>query len=152
MLQQRIAIRREYLARNEYPTRQLLVDPLLEELGWDFKDSRRVILEFPVGRLRIDYVLEIDGMAKVAVEAKRYGSRLTGKATQQVLGYARKASIRYAVITDGVRWLMFDAFRATPESNPIVELDLESMKASTVARKAHRLSYQTIESERWVKG
>ena len=79
MLKQRIEIRREYLTRNESPTRQLLIDPLLDALGWDFEDSSRVVLEFPIGRLRVDYVLIVDGRPKIAVEAKRFGTALAGE-------------------------------------------------------------------------
>ena len=150
MLKRRIEIRGEYLKRNEAPTRQLLIDPLLESLGWDFEDSSRVVLEFPVGRLRIDYVLVVDGRPKIAIEAKRFGTRLAGEPTRQALRYASKASIRYAVITDGARWLMFDVFDGTEsELTPVMKLDLMSPDAADTARLTERMSYARIESERW---
>ncbi len=150
MLKQRIEIRREYLARNESPTRQLLIDPLLDALGWDFEDSSRVILEFPIGRLRIDYVLIVDGRPKIAVEAKRFGTALVGEPTSQVLRYADKASIRYAVVTDGARWRMFDVFESEGlTSQPIMEFDLMTTESAETARIAERMSHEKIESERW---
>ena len=152
MLQQRVEIRRQYLQRNESPTRQLLIDPLLDALGWDFKDSSRVILEYPVGKLRIDYVLLVDGRPKVAVEAKRVGTRLSGEPARQALRYANKASIRYAVVTDGVRWLMHDAFADGESiSQPLMELDLTTMNAPELVRLAERMSYTRIAGERWTK-
>ena len=150
MLKQRIEIRREYLTRNESPTRQLLIDPLLDALGWDFEDSSRVILEFPIGRLRVDYVLIVDGRPKIAVEAKRFGTALAGEPTRQVFRYAGKASIRYAVVTDGARWRMFDAFeREGMFLQPVMEFDLTTTDSAEAARIAERMSYEKIESERW---
>lgn len=153
MLRQRIEIRRDYLARNESPTRQLLVDPLLDALGWDFEDSSRLILEFPIGRLRMDYALLIDGRPKVAVEAKRFGTALRGEPTDQVMHYADKASIQYAVVTDGARWIMFDAFAASGSTaEPVMELDLMARNSDETARVAERMSYAVIERERWLDG
>ena len=150
MLKQRLEIRREYLARNESPTRQLLIDPLLDALGWDFEDSRRVVLEFPIGRLRTDYALIVDGRPKIAVEAKRFGTRLSGAPTKQVLRYADKASIRYALVTDGAVWRMFDAFESEDSALQIVmDLDLIAADATEAARLLERMTYETIESERW---
>ena len=150
MLKQRIEIRKEYLARNESPTRQLLIDPLLAALGWDFEDSSRVVLEFPVGRLRVDYVLIVDGRPKIAVEAKRFGAVLEGEAVEQVLRYADKASIRYALVTDGAVWRMFDVFESEGSALRLtMDLDLMATDANEVAGLADRMSYETIERERW---
>ena len=150
MLKQRIEIRREYLSRNESPTRQLLIDPLLDALGWDFEDSSRVILEFPIGRLRVDYVLIVDGRPKIAVEAKRFGTAIGGEPIEQVLRYADKASIRYALVTDGAVWRMFDVFESESSALKVVmDVDLIANDANEVARHVERMAYETIESERW---
>ncbi|MCY4475232.1 MAG: type I restriction endonuclease [Chloroflexi bacterium] len=152
MLKQRLEIRREYLARNESPTRQLLIDPLLDALGWDFEDSRRVALEFPIGQLRSDYVLIVDGRPKIVVEAKRFGTRLSGEPTKQVLRYANKASIRYALITDGAVWRMFDVFESRgPALHVVMDLDLIATDATDAAHILERMTYETIESERWFR-
>lgn len=148
MLKQRIELRRPYFLRNEIPTRQLLVDPLLQVLGWDFKDSTRVCLEHPVGPRRADYVLLIDGQPRTVVEAKRYGSPLGKAVTGQALDYAVWLQARDVVITDGDRWLMYRVVSASQRKVDLTwEVGLSESTPESAALTMERLSYTSIRSE-----
>ena len=152
MLKQRIEIRAEYLSRNEIPTRQMLVDPLLRALGWDFEDTDRVSLEHPSGRGRMDYALKIGGRLRVAVEAKRYGEELTDGMRDQVYGYARRSGSKYAVVTNGDRWEMFDTSRywANAVAN-VGETDIKVDNLYACAERLDRISFRRLESELFVR-
>jgi len=55
----------------ETPTRTIIVDPLLEALGWDVRDPDEVQLEYPtVDGKSVDYALLINRKAALLVEAK----------------------------------------------------------------------------------
>lgn len=148
MLKQRIELRRKYLLKNEVPTRQLLVDPLLQVLGWDFEDSTRVRLEHPVGRRWADYVLLIDGQPRIVVEAKRYGTQLGPTVIRQALDYAVWLQARDVVITDGDMWRMYRIASANRRKVGLIwEVKVTESTAESTALTMDRLSYTSMCSE-----
>ena len=132
-LKTRIAEHREYLSsggRAETRTRQVLIDPLLNELGWDVSDPRRVQLEYSiekqydVGKVHADYVLlgestGDDPNLVAVIEAKKLGSNLLDKATNQVLNYANSKGIPWMVVTNGDQWEMYDVFKPVQLANKL---------------------------------
>ena len=152
MLKQRIDLRGEYLARNEVPTRQMLIDPLLRALGWDFEDTGRVSLEHSSGRGRMDYALIVAGRLRVAVEAKRYSVELTGGMRDQAYGYARMSGSKYAVVTNGNRWEMFDTSRHwTHRVAKIGETEIGTDNLYKCAEELDKLSFRQLESELFLR-
>ena len=148
MLKQRIEIRWEYLARNEIPTRQMLVDPMLRALGWDFEDTDRVSLEHPSGRGRMDYALFLRNRLQVAVEAKRFSDELTEEVKDQAYGYAIRSGARYAVVTNGDRWEMFDTSQHwSQRESRVAETEVSASETTECAERLDRISYATLESE-----
>ena len=77
----------------ETPTRTIIVDPLLEALGWDVRDPDEVQLEYPtVDGKSVDYALLINQTPVLLVEAKALDDPLNDvKAITQVVGYAAPA-------------------------------------------------------------
>ena len=61
------------LSKNEIRTRTVLIDPMLEALGWDAADPALVTVEYEVPPGRADYGLRrgLDNPPVVLVEAKR---------------------------------------------------------------------------------
>ena len=64
------------LAANETRTRQVLIDPLLDALGWDVSDPDQVELEYDVRGKRADYALKSNGRVVGVIEAKSLRSPL----------------------------------------------------------------------------
>ena len=129
----------------ETRTRQVLIDPLLKELGWDVGDPRTVELEHPIekpfatkGYQRADYVLLDEYKKPLAiVEAKRLDEGLHDALTQAAF-YAFNKNIRWVVVTDGDDWELYDAFdrdRQLPD-NLLVKFSVSSQPSSTCALKA----------------
>lgn len=55
----------------ETPTRTIVIDPLLEVLGWDVRDPDEVQLEYPtVDGKSVDYGLKLNRKCVLLVEAK----------------------------------------------------------------------------------
>ncbi len=124
-LQDVIETHHNYLSRHETRTRQVLIDPLLRELGWDVSDPEAVQLEYAVkleyraGKKWADYTLMFkdesmsdDEPKPVAViEAKPLESNLEDDKMMQVLNYANRDGIDYMIVTDGDKWEMYEVFK-----------------------------------------
>ena len=113
-LRQRIRDHRSELASNETRTRMALVDPLLTALGWDTSDPSLVIPEYQVSSGKADYGLRNAGPTPAAfIEAKRLDESLEFH-REQMTRYSNMAGVKYAGLTNGDRWELYDVF--TPAS------------------------------------
>ena len=98
-IRQRIpALRRHSL--KETPTRTIVIDPLLEALGWDVRDPDEVQLEYPtVDGKFVDYALKLNKKAVLLVEAKALDDPLADvKAITQVVGYSANDGIVWCIL------------------------------------------------------
>ena len=110
-LKQRITVHGTALRENETRTRMALIDPLLQVLGWDTSDPSLVIPEYSVGGGKADYaLLSQEGHPTAAIEAKRLDEPLHSHLMQMV-SYSAMAGIRYAGITNGDQWELYDVLR-----------------------------------------
>lgn len=105
----------ETIGANEIRTRTALVDPLLSALGWDTADPAIVIPEYAIGGGVADYALlktTPGGNAPVIalIEARRLHEPLEDHRAQ-MLTYAGMAGVRYAGLTDGNRWELYEVFK-----------------------------------------
>ncbi len=119
-LHERIQAHRAYLEGNETRTRQVLIDPMLHELGWDVGDPNSVELEYRIGRDWADYVLMGSGRPIAVIEAKALGKPLDEKETMQALNYANTAGIPYMTLTNGDHWRMLEVFKQAPIKDRIL--------------------------------
>ena len=119
-LRERIQAHRPYLEGNETRTRQVLIDPMLDKLGWDVGDPNFVELEYRIGRDWADYVLTGSGRPIAVIEAKALGKPLDEKETMQALNYANTAGIPYMTLTNGDHWRMLEVFKQAPIKDRIL--------------------------------
>ena len=139
---------RGYLSRNETRTRQVLIDPLLRELGWDVSDPDAVELEYWVKQQRADYALMSNGQPVAVIEAKRLGSNLEDDEMMQVLNYANREGIDYMIVTDGDRWEMYEVFkRGALEERLLMKLELSQQPAHKNALQALAMWKPNLTSE-----
>ena len=107
-LKQRMADHGTILQDNETRTRMALIDPLLQVLGWDTTDPFFVIPEYVVGQGAADYaLLGKKGGPTAVIEAKHFEEPLQ-KHRNKTIGYAKDARIKYAAITNGDQWELYD--------------------------------------------
>lgn len=94
---------------NESNTKVLLIEPVLEALGWDTKDLDCVSREHKVydGSF-LDYALLISGRPALFVEAKAWGGTIVDpKWTAQTVNYANNEGVVWCALTDGVVYRVY---------------------------------------------
>lgn len=112
----------------ETPTRTIIIDPLLEALGWDVRDPDEVQLEYPtVDGKSVDYALLINQTAVLLVEAKALDDPLNDvKAITQVVGYAANDGVVWCVLTNGIVWKVYRSVEQCPAPDKLMfELSLD---------------------------
>lgn len=118
---------------SEADTRALLIDPVLNALGWDLMDTGQVRREYnPYSdgtRGRSDYVLFIDGVPRVLVEAKKLGhvNEAVGDVEEDTKG---KSYV--GVATDGRVWKILD--------NKLTQFEVSIDTSGAYGRLSSRLS------------
>lgn len=137
-LQDMVSRHRNYLSENETCTRQVLINPLLQELSWEVSDPDMVRLEYKVRQQRADYALMSNGKPIAVIEAKRLGKNLEDNVTTQVLIYANQAGIPYMIVTDGDKWEMYEVFK------PVALEDRRLMKFQLSQQPSHEIALQVL--------
>jgi len=102
----RLANSQTLLHSVEEATRQAAVLPVLDALGWDWRNLDEVVPEYGVPGGRVDYCLQAAGRAQVLIEVKRAGTDLNSH-QEQLLRYAFEEGTPLAVLTDGLAWWLY---------------------------------------------
>ena len=123
---------------NEAETRTHVIDPIITALGYQSLDEVRREYRLPDSGQYVDYLL-LAGDQRVVVEAKQSGAELTGKEASQLVGYCAQEGIRWALLTNGTVWMVFDIEASGNwEAKRVAKLNLAS--ASREDRLARELS------------
>ena len=91
---------------NEEITKDVLIRPMIQALGYDSSDPTQVKAEYSVtlpkgGRGRADYVIFQNGKPAIVMECKALGVPLDRKIQRQMLQYAHALGAFMGVVTDG---------------------------------------------------
>jgi len=138
---------------SETPTRTVVIDPLLEGLGWEVRDPRNVRLEYVTcAKKKVDYALFLNGKPVIFIEAKPLDDELGDvKAIQQIIAYTTGEGLTWCVLTNGLVWKVYksnenlkapDKLMFEVSLNP---LDAEPLEASEAAWLLWRLSKTEVE-------
>jgi predicted transport protein len=136
----------------ETPTRTIIVDPLLEALGWDVRDPDEVRLEYPTVDVKsVDYALLINKKPVLLVEAKPLDDALIDvKGITQVCGYGANDGIAWCILTNGVVWRVYRSIEECPAPDKLMyELSLDPRKSDglpveQIARQMWRFSREEM--------
>jgi len=99
----------------EQNTKAMLIEPILEAMGWDIRDWDEVHREYRGKSVDnpVDYALKIMRTPRLFLEAKGLGEDLADrKWVAQVLGYATMAGVEWCVLTDGDEWRFYNSTAA----------------------------------------
>ena len=145
---ERILTRLDNLRRRslkETPTRVIVVDPLLESLGWDIRDPDEVELEYPtIDSKAVDYALKINRRPVILVEAKPLNDSLNDvKAITQVAGYAANDGITWCILTNGAKWRVYRSIEECPAPDKLM------FEVSLDPRESEGMSAQQIAEQMW---
>ena len=150
-LQERIRRDGDTIGSNEIRTRTALVDPLLTALGWDTTDPAMVIPEYAAGGGTADYALlkvtPDDSTPVIAfIEAKRLHEPLEPHRAQ-MLTYANMTGVKYAGLTNGDRWELYQVFKEAPlHERRIVDVSIRNESAFDCAVKLVSLQWPRLET------
>ena len=113
-LQNRALSHRKDLVASETRTRMALIDPLLSALGWDTSNPAFVTPEYPIPGGKADYGLRNAGPIPAAfIEAKKLDESLEPH-REQMTRYANMAGVKYAGLTNGNQWELYEVFKQAP--------------------------------------
>ena len=91
---------------DEASTKQALILPLLQLLGWNPFDIDEITPEFPVETKKIDFCLRINNISKFFIEVKKAGEDLETH-EKQLLDYSFRAGVSLAALTNGTTWWFY---------------------------------------------
>ncbi|MEM3567558.1 MAG: type I restriction enzyme HsdR N-terminal domain-containing protein, partial [Thermoplasmata archaeon] len=94
------------LALDEANTKQTIILPLLQALGWDTTNPSEVRCEQKVGSLAVDYALQYAGTHCILLEVKKPAENLD-KHEDQILNYSLDVGVPLAVLTNGIEWRFY---------------------------------------------
>lgn len=126
-------LHKKKLERNEAATRAVLIDPVIQALGWDITNPNMVEFEKTYQDTRVDYALYgVDEKIKIIVEAKALGVNLNNaKNAFKLYAYAFKFEIDRVVLTNGITWQLFS--RLQPDNQEPLILNLNQGPVVEVA-------------------
>jgi hypothetical protein len=91
---------------DEASTKQAIILPILQMLGWNIFNTNEVKPEFSVEDGRVDYSLRLNDSNEVFVEVKSTSESLE-KHEEQLLDYAFREGVELATLTNGITWSLY---------------------------------------------
>ncbi len=92
---------------DEAATRQAIVLPLLQLLGWDTTNIDEVTPEYSVHGRRVDLALQTNHRSSYFIELKKAGIDLSDRDEEQLLEYSFRQGVDLALLTNGITWLFY---------------------------------------------
>lgn len=91
---------------NEEATKQSIILPILQFLGWEVFNIDEVFPEYSIESTRVDYALKNGKMNKVFIEVKKINEDLE-KHQEQLLSYSFKHGVNLSILTNGILWWFY---------------------------------------------
>ena len=131
---------------NETTTRNVMVNPMLEALGWDLRNLDQCRYETDPkgeqwGKKPADYVLgNPNGRTVIVIEAKQIYNRMTTEREEdQLAGYTDGLPSGVAVLTNGIDWYIYNLRMRRSFADKLVgEVHLLECSIAEGARILHR--------------
>ena len=138
----------------EEATKNALVMPFIQALGYDVFNPREVVPEFTadVGIKKgekVDYAIKHDDEIVALVECKTAGVNLSEANMSQLLRYFHTTQARIAVLTNGVKYRFYSDLEAANkmDARPFLELDLADLRDDHV-REVEKLCKGSFDLDR----
>ena len=131
--------------RSEMAVIQVVLWPVLDELGWPVGDTNVVYPEYSLGGRRVDYALCHPAERPVVfIEVKNVG--LSDGAARQLFEYVSISGVPMAVLTDGREWSFFlPGERGSYDERMVCKLQLLQQDVDDAAGLLERyLSYDRV--------
>lgn len=137
-LAKRVRLHRDRLG-NEQMTKNTLVMPFIQALGYDVFNPAEVVAEFsaPIGEYkdaRVDYAILSDGKPILIIECKTLGTPLEFKHCNQLQVYFHGTEAPIGILTDGNRYRFYSDLEAPNrmDTKPYMEFTLDDMEEALI--------------------
>lgn len=90
---------------DEAATKQFIILPLLQRLGWNIHSVDEVRPEFPIESKKVDYSLHVDN-SLFLIEVKRISEEIE-QYEEQLLEYSFRRGVEFAILTNGAVWWFY---------------------------------------------
>lgn len=124
-------LRQKDMVMTEEAAKTAFVLPFLQALGYDVFNPNEVVPEFTADHgvkkgEKVDYTIKRDGQIMILIECKPVGAELAAKHAGQLFRYFSVTDARFAVLTDGVKYLFFSDLENTNrmDERPFFEFNL----------------------------
>ena len=129
-----VSQRKEVCRSNEEATKQALILPFLQILGYDVWNPKEIVPEYSAGfasREKVDYAIFLNNKPAIFVEAKAYGEKLINYDAQLAKYFNSTPEMKIAVITDGVTYKFFSDSEQLNimDKEPLFEFQIESLRS-----------------------
>jgi hypothetical protein len=119
---------------DEAATKQFVVLPILQGLGWNTQSVNEVRPEFPIENRKVDFSLHVND-SLIFIEVKRIGEDLE-RHEKQLLEYSFLRGIEFAILTNGTLWWFYLPMkRGDWQTRKFATLDLSQQDSLHVAQK-----------------
>lgn len=130
--------RMDHVRGNEQATKQALIVPLLQVLGYDVFDPREVrpeyVADFAIKKQgqfeKVDYAIFLNDKPAIFIECKPVGAELSDHDGQLSRYFNATQDVKVAIITDGVKLRAFTDLRSpnVMDPTPWFSVDLLALK------------------------
>lgn len=126
------------MLQTEEATKNALIMPVIQALGYDIFNPTEVIPEFTadVGTKKnekVDYVIVRDGKPAILIECKSAGTQLNINHASQLFRYFSTTEARFAILTNGLEYQFFSDIENPNkmDEKPFFEFSMEKIDAKT---------------------
>ncbi len=141
----------------EEATKNALVMPFIQALGYNVFDPTEVVPEFSadVGSRRgekVDYAIIDDGKPILLFECKTVGADLKEQQVAQLFRYFTVTDVRIGILTDGITYQFFSDIeeRNKMDLKPFLEVDLLNLNGRAV-RELKRFAKQSFDLDKMLE-
>ena len=136
---------------SEEATKTALVNPLLRALDWDTEDLHQVYPEYSAAGDRVDYALLIESKPRLLIEAKALDLNLDNpRWAKQLTGYALTTGVRWAVLTNGDEYRVYNAYGEVPIADKLLHTVRLSDQDPRAAEMLGLLSRGAVRTTAWM--
>lgn len=125
------------LTYGEEATKQSIILPLLNLLGWNVFNIEEVSPEFSVENGRVDYSLRLNNTNEVFIEVKKTSEDLDKiQYQEQLLNYSFRHGVELAILTNGLTWWFYlPKEKGDWKARKFYSIDITQQQSADVAKR-----------------
>jgi hypothetical protein len=130
---------------NEAATKEYLIKPFFEILGWDFSNPDEIVPEdTDTSGKRPDYSFYVNGKRKILIEAKPINNQLNDiKMLNEKMGYCLNAQVPFLIITNGILYnVYYSELKGSSQDKLLFDIQLDENIDEEILIKLKKESFE----------